>query len=298
MDCDPDFNKDFRDSWLTDVPKSFEPMKEFLNPKMERGRLAKFIQELGQEKLDLIVENCIKDYKMPQGLIHNDLHVFNVLVEKKPNVESLEEFAEKGKYTLVDWETAIVGPFSRDVGEFFWLPIFCVLAHGMNGHREIVNSILGILDQFWTDYASALKEEGQHDDEFLCRTYRSAIGWAGYYLYVYSYVLNIGGMMELLCDECQSSVEHVRDSVGYMGFQFMRLAFGNYATDARLESLRLMFRSTIEEEVARLSPEKPRRDRRSSVFRTSGRRFSDADVVFGSLASRDSFSTHLPGIKS
>jgi hypothetical protein len=267
-------------------------MKEILNSKMKRGRLAKFIHELGQEKLDLIVENCIKDYKMPQGLIHNDFHTNNILVEKKPTIESLEEFAKKGKYTVIDWETAIVGPFSRDVGEFFLYPLSCVLVHGMNGHKEVADSIWDILDQFWTDYALALKEEGQHDDDFLCRTYRSAVGWAGFYLYLYLYALNVGGMMELLFDGCPSSVEHIRDSVGCIGFQLMRIAFGNHAMDASLESLRSMLRSTLEAEVAHLVPKRPVRNRQSSVLRTSGQRLSDASVI-GSLALSGSFSTHL-----
>ncbi len=297
MDCDPNFNKDIREFWLADFPCFLEPMKEMLNAQVETGRLAKYVQELGKETCDLIFENLIKDYKSPQGLIHNDLHVFNILVEKKPNVESLEEFAKKGKYIIIDWETTIVGPIGHDVGELFSFPIFLVLEHGMNGHKEVVDSLLDILDQFWTDYALALMEVGQHNDEYLCKTYRSAIGWAGWYLYFFFYFMN--NMEDFLpLFGSPSSVEHAKDSVGYIGLQFMRLAFGNNDLDSSLESLRLTFRSTIEEEVARLLPEKPRRDRLSSVLRSSGRRFSDADFVFGSLASRDSLITHLPDIRS
>ncbi len=134
----------------------------------------------------------------------------------------------------------MAGPIGHDVGCFFAFPIACILAHGINGHKEVVESILDILDVVWKDYASALKEEGQHNDEYLCRTYRSAIGWTGYFRYIVLYDLNV--MMEFLpLDGCPSSVEHVRDSVGYIGFQFMRLAFGNCAMDERFESLHLTF---------------------------------------------------------
>ncbi len=133
----------------------------------------------------------------------------------------------------------MAGPIGHDVVYFFAFPIACILARGINGHKEVVESILDILDVVWKDYASALKEEGQHNDEYLCRTYRSAIG-CGYFCYIVLYDLKV--MMEFLpLDGCPSSVEHVRNSVGYIGFQFMRLAFGNCAMDESFESLHLTF---------------------------------------------------------
>lgn len=125
-----------------------------------------------------------------------------------------------------------MGPIGHDVGELFSFPIFLVLEHGMNGHKEVVDSLLDILDQFWTDYALALMEVGQHNDEYLCKTYRSAIGWAGWYLYFFFYFMN---NMEdfLLLFGSPSSVEHAKDFVGYIGLQFMRLAFGNNDLDSQ-----------------------------------------------------------------
>ncbi len=159
-----------------------EGTRAFLDPRIEAGKVAKLIQELGREHLEVILENCIKDIRTPQGLIHNNLHVFNILVEKKPDCECLEEFAEMGKYILIDWEMAISGPMGRDIGEFFGFPVACILAHGLNGHMVAVKSILKIFNQFWMEYADALSERSQLHEECLVGIYRSAIGWAGFYL--------------------------------------------------------------------------------------------------------------------
>jgi hypothetical protein len=90
----------------------------------------------------------------------------------------------------------------------------------------------------------------------------------------------------------------VKESIGCIGLQLMNIAFGNFIVDTSLDSLRSLFRTTIDIEVARLVPIKPLRNRRSSTFRSSGRRFSDASSVYASLTSRGSFNTSISGIKS
>jgi hypothetical protein len=295
MDSEPEFNANVRDYLLSNFSIPIQATNELLHPEISKGRVAELVQGLGKETVDLIFDNCMKDYRTPKGLIHNDTHVFNILVEKKPDINSLEEFAERGKYALCDWEMAISGPLGHDVGLFFSFPIACVLAHGFNGHKEVADTILDILDHFWVEYSLALINEGEHNDQYLYETYCSSVGWAGYFLYVVLFHANV--MVEHL-PLCQASATHVKESIGCIGLQLMNIAFGNFIVDTSLDSLRSLFRTTIDIEVARLVPIKPLRNRRSSTFRSSGRRFSDASSVYASLTSRGSFNTSISGIKS
>jgi len=286
--CDPDFNTDVRDCVSTLFPASIQRTKDLLNQHEEPSRLAKFAQELGAETCDVIYEKFIKDFQTPDRLIHNDSHVFNILVEKKPDIESLEEFADRGKYILCDWEMAMSGPVGKDVGFFFPFPIACVLSHGINGHKEAADSILETIENFWTEYSLAANKCGPCDDETLLKTYRTALGWAGFFLYEIMY--GLGLQLEFLpLDGCTSNIEHVKNSMGHLGLQFMNMAFGK---EEDLESLQMMFRSAVEEELAHLIPKRPRRNRRSSVFRSTNRRYSDASIFFASIASQGSFDVH------
>lgn len=282
MDVEPEFNVNVKDYLLSAFSNPIQATNELLNQETMKDRVAELVQGLGKEAIHLIFENCMKDYRTPKGLIHNDTHVFNILVEKKPDMDSFEDFGEKGKYTLCDWEMAISGPLGHDVGLFFSFPIACVLAHGFNGHKDVANTILDILDHFWVEYSLALKEEGKYNEEYMYETFRSSVGWAGYFLYVVLYHANV--MVEHL-PLSQTGLTHVRESIGYVGFQFMNIAFGNFIVDTSLDSLRSLFRTTIEIEVAQVVPINPLHIRRPSTFRTSGRRFSDASSVYASLNS-------------
>ena len=71
----------------------------------------------------------------------------------------------------------------------------------------------------------------------------------------------------------------------------MRISFGNDFTDTSLDTVRSLFQSIIEEEVAHLKPKKPRCNRRSSILHILGPHYSDASSVFTSISPHGSVTT-------
>lgn len=71
-----------------------------------------------------------------QVLCHGDPNVFNILVEPKPAIETLEHFGPRGDMVIVDFEMAFVGPHGKDTGWFIAFPIAAILSHSAHGHRE------------------------------------------------------------------------------------------------------------------------------------------------------------------
>jgi len=279
LDFDPDFNTSVRDCVQTIFPVMTERTRFLYNPEIEPNRVSKFVRELGQETCDLIFENCMKSLDARECLIHSDSHVFNILVEKKPNVSALEQFGPEGKYALCDWEMSMAGPLGRDIGLTMCFPIACIIAHAYNGHKEVADSILDVLDLLWSEYALALKAEGQKDEECLRAAYRCCIGWSGYFLYVINYLLGIQ-VAFLPLEENVGDIEKVKESLGYLGLQLMRMGFGEDDDAASLAVLRTMFRSTVTMEVGhQLASKRPRYNRRTSILRASGRRVSDANLL-------------------
>jgi len=270
---------------LSFFPVMAESTKKLFDPAMEHNRLSRFARKLGKDTCDLMIENCVESFNARECLIHSDSHVFNILVERKPDINTLEQFGPVGKYVLCDWEMSMAGPLGRDIGLTHAFPIACIIAHAFNGHTGVSYCILDVLELLWSEYASALKAEGQKDEDCLRKTYRACIGWIGHFLYGVYYELGVH--LEFLpLEDNVISAESVKESLGYLGLQFMRIGFGEYEVDASLDSLRSMFRAAIEEEVEhKLAVTKPRRNRRSSMLRVSGRRVSDA-ALFASFTSK------------
>ncbi len=124
-------------------------------------------KEFGMEKLSLICQNMEKSYLTQECLIHSDSHVFNVLVEKKPSIETLQQFGDKGNLVICDWEMEYAGPRGRDAGIFQSFPICCAMAHAVQGHKAEALNILDNLIAFWDAYANIPTKKGKVAGEVL-----------------------------------------------------------------------------------------------------------------------------------
>ena len=123
-----------------------------------KDRTEGYCQELGKEKLMQILQANINNLDTQDCLIHSDAHVFNILVEPKPDISKLEDFGPEGLMVLCDWETCIMGPIGKDVGGAIAAPIGCLVGHMLNGYRE--RSIDNYINTLLDDYTSKmLKQE-------------------------------------------------------------------------------------------------------------------------------------------
>jgi len=282
MDVDPDFNKGVRSLLSSTFPMIQNAIESLLEHQITSSRISTLAKEIGRKGCDSMLQNRISSFESRECLAHNDSHAFNVLVEKKPNTNNLDKFGAEGKYVLCDWEFSMAGPRRGDIGRIQAFPIACILAHALNGHVEACDSILDILRLLWGEYASTLKSVCRKDDEYIRLTYRNCIGWVGDFIFGAYY---LGGFhMEFLpLENKPMGVERVKESLGYLGLQFMRIGFGNDEENASLSSLYSMFKDAIMLEVElQLAAGKLSQCRRSSALRSSGRLVSDA-ALYASL---------------
>ena len=242
-------------------------------------RPTELAQAMGKDMLDKIVSTYRKKLKATDCIIHGDCHMFNMLVEAKPSIETLENFGEKGDIVLIDWEFSRCGPIAIDLGFIHPFPIACVLAHAMNGEMSSSDNIIKFLDTLWDEYSSTVQTERELSD-----IYRTMVSFIGVILIVY---YKFGFHLEFLpLDEDNvEGLNKVKESMGVLGMKFLSWGFGcNEEEDmTTLPEMRKKFKDAVAEEVQLLSPIKKMRgrNRRSSMLRASGRRVSDAYLVLG-----------------
>ena len=265
---------------MNSFPLMMKSIRDLFDHEMTQAnsRVATCAKDLGQDTCEDLYTEFVKNFSKHECLTHNDSHVFNILVEKKPNINTLEQFGPEGKYVLCDWEMTIAGCQGRDLGLAYTWPVACIVAHAINGNKHSSESILDCLSLLWTEYASALKELGQKDEERLCTIYRSVIGQLGGHMFFAYFSLGIA-MDALPLEGNLVSIATARESLGYLGLKCMMLGFGKNNVDLSLQSLHSMFSALMKEEINHLLPCRPSRRRmRSSMLRASGRRVSDASV--------------------
>jgi thiamine kinase-like enzyme len=68
-----------------------------------------FARTMGKDKFSTIIDNQCKNYNSQIVLNHGDPNAFNILVESKPSIETLENFGPNGDMVVVDFEMAMVG---------------------------------------------------------------------------------------------------------------------------------------------------------------------------------------------
>jgi thiamine kinase-like enzyme len=68
-----------------------------------------FAHKVGKEAFDKIVDNHHANFMSQIVRCHGDPHVFNILVESKPSIETLKNFGPYGDMVVVDFEMAHIG---------------------------------------------------------------------------------------------------------------------------------------------------------------------------------------------
>jgi hypothetical protein len=114
-----------------------------------KGRLAKLANQI--PSVGSLFEALIASYERRDCLIHSDTHAFNMLVEPKPStaIYDFAKFAERGTFTLVDFEMSMAGPIGKDAGTFMSFPLCAVLAHARDSNNPDALDIRRLMHTFW-----------------------------------------------------------------------------------------------------------------------------------------------------
>jgi hypothetical protein len=259
-------------------------IRSFFDPENKHvDRVVSLAKELGLDACVHLTDQFLANLFETNSLAHSDTHVFNILVEKKPDVSTLEHFGPNGSYALCDWEMAMACSLGRDVGLFYAFPIACIIAHAINGHKQSAIDILHCLDLFWTEYSLALMNTGKKTEAEMQDVYKTVMGQVGSFIF---FVYYKGGIQLEYLPLASDKLQTARESLGYIGLHCLNLGFGKQYPDGFvLEDIRSSFLALVHKEIERNLPVRPSRHfMRSSMLRESGRRVSDAAVFSSILA--------------
>lgn len=281
-DFDPSFNEECRPCMTSCFPLFRSYFDEYAQaPAKDSDKCKRLCQELGIETLHEIIDNMKKSYLTQECLIHSDSHSFNILVEKKPSIETLQQFGEKGSIFICDWEMAYAGPRGRDAGVFQSWPIGCAIAHSTQGRKAEAVHIFDCMVKFWDAYAATLSEKGK-DEDYIHSTFRNALGWTAFFHVGVYYMFKL--QIEHFPLEGASEEDRAKtlESCGFLGTKLFQIAFTDLGKDLSLEELRALYKRLVFDEIESLteyaSKKRRARPRRASVLRASGRRVSDAGM--------------------
>ena len=251
----------------------------------------KLAKDMGSERYANLVETQRNELlECREVLCHNDFHQFNMLVEQKPDVENMDQFGKSGDFVLCDWEMSIMGPLGKDVGLFQAWPIACAMAHAAQGHKDVALSLLQCNIDFFDAYAQAMVEQGSKDEAYLEKAFRQSLPSTGLFLFYVLYCLGIFIENLPLQDVNEETIQEVKATIGYIGFQFISLYDEKESKSSySLTELRGWYKDLVESQIDKLTNlasaqegQRPRprlSRRRSSVLRSAPHRVSDASVV-------------------
>lgn len=178
------------------------------------------------------------------------------------------------KYYITEYSPCYVQSiYSR----LYSIPVACILAHAISGNHEVSDGIIEWLDLYWQEYSSTMVRLDGKDDEFLCNSYRNALGWLGWKLFAMSIFEWFIPFLPIEPEDADA----LKESLGVVGLTLMRLGFGGYENDLTLDELRSRLNTTIASEVSAIKSARrgrPSLRRKSSVLRVTNRRVSDAFV--------------------
>ena len=283
-DFDPDFNELVKPCMLNIYEHMKNVAQEASNTSNPKDRTEAYCASMGEDVVMKIIEANIADYHKRDCLIHSDSHAFNTLVEAKPSIEELEKFGPKGTVVLCDWEMAMAGPLGRDIGLALSFPVGCMIAHTLNGQSEANESIEIFVNGLLDTYLARMAEAGKSEEE-IAAILRNIVGWCGWFHYLVFYILK--AMVEHFPVESEEKRGQVVDALGILGLKLLRLSYDTdyLAASADVDEVRKVFNSLWEEEVTRahdvfVAGKYRRRPRKSSIFRSANRRFSDAEMLY------------------
>lgn len=289
---DPSWNKDLKDDFQKMVGSGgpFEDkMEEYFDeaePKDDDDFAMYLQQEVGREKFDAMNKARIESEQRSECLLHGDAHVFNCLVEAKPDIKNLDMFGKEGSFILCDWELARPGRKGHDIGLMMSFPIMCSYFHAIRGHTEKAIDIIDCMKELWDHYERFLDEKGNANETYITDAFQGAVSKCGSFTLLAFYVF--GCFTEYIDKQglSQMQINKVMGRVGITALKFMELGFGmdDTSTDVPppLDELRHTFYDITTQNIQILSEvaKTHRRNlsRRSSLLRASGKRVSDASI--------------------
>jgi hypothetical protein len=276
----PSFNESCRPCMLSVFPVLTIVFGQYVEAPEVTDKCVAICKEFGLEKLSLICQNMEKSYLTQECLIHSDSHVFNILVEKKPSIETLQQFGDKGNLVICDWEMEYAGPRGKDAGTFQSFPICCAMAHAVQGHKAEALNILDNLIAFWDAYEKILTKKGK-DADYVRDAYINSFGWNGNFILAVHYMFRM--MTEYLPLEGVSEEDQgkVFGSFGYIGVKLFAMGFADFGNGLSMDELSAFYKDLVTgeiDELAEIGSKRRARPRRASVLRSSGRRVSDAGM--------------------
>jgi hypothetical protein len=279
-DFDPSFNESCRQPFLSSFPILTTILGQYVEAPEVTDKCVAICKEFGLEKLSLICQNMEKSYLTQECLIHSDSHVFNVLVEKKPSIETLQQFGDKGNLVICDWEMEYAGPRGRDAGIFQSFPICCAMAHAVQGHKAEALNILDNLITFWDAYAETLLKKGK-DADYVRDAYINSFGWNACFILAVHYMFRM--QIEHLPLEGVSEEDQgkVFGSFGFIAVKLFAMGFADFGNGLSMEELSAFYKDLVTgeiDELAEVGSKRRARPRRASVLRSTGRRVSDAGM--------------------
>lgn len=276
--------------WVQSLTPILDQILDDLYNPDNSNRVATLAKQLGKDKTNSALDSYVSTIDESECLIHADCHAFNLLVGKKPSIESLQEFEESGSVVFVDFEMSRGGIPATDIGPLRAFPISCAFAHALNGHRSAADNCIDWVTSFWSAYEAKVRNSGLKTED-VKKIYIQAMQYSALYLLA---GYGIGVHMEYLPVDQDNTkdLERVKESIGIVGLKFLMYGMDT-ETELSLEKLKAQFLQAIEEEVSQLiSVKKVRRNRRSSMLRMSGRRVSDGNIRAGILDRKSTNSTN------
>ena len=283
-DYDPHFNEQVK-SYLDPSFKELRSLVEdYCQKSTPQSRTENYCAMMGKDVLLKVLDANHADFQRSECLVHSDAHVFNILVEAKPDDKDLDLFAPDGTVVICDFEMTSVGPFGRDAGYVISWPLTCMVAHSLNNTESNANiQIRHFIENFLKSYLSEMNC-GRTAVE-TTSIYRRCIGWAGLFMVAVFHSAQ-GFIGEAPGAKKKEAREYIRDSMGVLGLKLMRLCYDTVYVpeDTSFTKLTVLFNALVDEELTQayalaLSTSKRRVPRKSSLLRLSKRRISDAGMV-------------------
>lgn len=249
IDFDPEFNAGIRTTMLPTFKTLGNKLESMLDDISCASRTTKTVQELGQKKCQTLVDNIQYQYLNARDcLVHSDLHVKNILVERMSLNKKGHVFGPTGAFSVCDWEMGFAGPIGRDLGTLFAFPLCCALSHALNGNIGATCDILDCIELTWEMYAQTLREGGK-DESFVGHAFCSIVGWCGRFMFQGFYTS--GNHVEDFPVDNEKDKELLLDTVGVFGIKFMHWAFGESDDVIKKSGERFdMFKLSILHEIA------------------------------------------------
>ena len=118
---DADFNTEARDCMIDIFPSMEEEMIKMARNEIASSRAATLALDLGVDGSSRLFDAVTNSYRDQEIPCHADLHMFNIIVEIKPQIDLFSEreddiFGENGTFCICDWEMVMKGPMGLDMG--------------------------------------------------------------------------------------------------------------------------------------------------------------------------------------